>query len=73
MPEVTWKVENVSYELGDLAQETYKQSFGGATWFPFAAYNEMGEERGQWEKNVIGSQALMFPENSQLLPDGRWC
>ena len=36
-PVGTWKVENVPYELGDLATETSKQRAEGAAWFLFAA------------------------------------
>lgn len=32
-----WKVENMPYELGDLATETSKQRAEGAAWFLFAA------------------------------------
>lgn len=33
-----WKVENVLYDLGDLAQEIFKQHVDGAIWFLPAVY-----------------------------------
>lgn len=50
---VMWKVENVLYNLDDLAKEIPDHRISSTAWFLFDAYSKMWEKREKLKKGLI--------------------
>lgn len=62
--EITWKPEYVANELGDLVKKIFKWSIEDASWFLFAAYSKLQEEK---EKSKEGPLKLLNKKGARTL------
>ena len=50
---VLWKVELVSDEIGNLAEEVFKQNVEGAAWVLVTTHHKMQEEEDESKKEML--------------------
>ena len=70
-PTVTWKVENVPKEVGDVAEKSSCHSVKGASWL-LAVPSKIGEEITLLlKKNKPGTAGFENPQPSQIPKDAK--